>query len=430
MNFLFGGSPLFRKIMASILLASVFFLTLLSVVVFYSNEILEDDLLARQTGFELQNIQKLLAQDPDAALPNSASLSFYLDSRRDRQPIPEYIAGLADGVHHDIKIDGKAYHVMIARSGDDRIYIRSDITEIERSEELLSTILLVAWVVLLCLTFVIARLLSQKLSEPIAQLSQALTRINPGQRGIRLSHRFEDDEVGRIAQAFDSYTEKMDDYVEKQMAFAAMASHELRSPLTIVQTSADLISCRRQEDADTATHLEKIQRAAANMTNMIHALLAVTRDQPIESAAQKLAPGELVDEIIESMAPEISAKQIDIENRLHNDSVVEADRTLLTVVLTNLIKNGVKHGEQSRIEVDMQDQVLTIADNGIGIDEDSLRRIFDFGYRGHDSQGYGVGLYISKLICDYQSWGLELVPNPQGGIIARIDFRINKPLTD
>ena len=71
MNFLFGGSPLFRKIMASILLASVFFLTLLSVVVFYSNEILEDDLLARQTGFELQNIQKLLAQDPDAALPNS-----------------------------------------------------------------------------------------------------------------------------------------------------------------------------------------------------------------------------------------------------------------------------------------------------------------------------------------------------------------------
>jgi len=422
MKFLFGGSPLFRKIMASILLASVFFLTLLTIVVYYSNEILEDDLLARQTEFELKNIEELLAQDPGAALPSSASLSIYLDSRKDSQPIPDYIAALADGVHHDIKIDDKAYHVMIARSGDDRIYLRSDVTEIERSEQLLSVILLVAWVVLLCIMFVIAKLLSQKLAGPIAQLSQELARINPDQRGIRLGHRFEDDEVGRIAQAFDSYTEKMDDYVEKQMAFAAMASHELRSPLTIVQTSADLISCRRQEDADTVIHLEKIQRASANMTNMIHALLAVTRDQPIENAGQKVALRELVDEITETMAPEIKVKQIEIENRLSADSGVEADRTLLNVVLTNLIKNGVKHGERSRITVDMQDSVLAIADNGIGIDEDSLRHIFDFGYRGQNSQGYGVGLYISKLICDYQGWGLELAPNPEGGIIARIRF--------
>lgn len=46
----------------------------------------------------------------------------------------------------------------------------------------------------------------------------------------------------------------------------------------------------------------------------------------------------------------------------------------------------------------------------------------DFGYRGQNSEGYGVGLYISKLICDYQGWRLELAPNPEGGIITRIGF--------
>jgi signal transduction histidine kinase len=289
---LLGGSPLFRRIMVSFLLASVFFLSLLTLVVYYSNEILEDDLLARQTEYELQNIRELLAKNPSAPLPRSASLSIYLESRQQTQPISDYLAELDAGVHHDIKIDDKAYHVTVASVGDDRVYIRHDVTEIES----------VAWVVLLVVVFVISRILSKKLSGPIAQLSRELSRINPGERGVRLSDRFADDEVGRIAQAFDSYTRKMDSYVEKQMAFAAMASHELRSPLTIVQTSADLISSRH-DDPETVPHLEKIQRASANMANMIHALLAVTRDQPTRNTGERIALRPLVDEIIESLGP-------------------------------------------------------------------------------------------------------------------------------
>ena len=421
MRSLLGGSPLFRKIMVSFLLASVFFLSLLTLVVYYSNDILEDDLLARQTEFELSNIMELLAADPNAPLPRSASLSIYLQSRQDRLPLPDYLAGLADGVTHDIRVNDKAYHVMVAPIADDRVYIQYDVTEIERSEELLEYILIVAWIVLLVVMFFIARILSKKLSGPIQQLSQELSRINPDERGIKLGHRFEDDEVGRIAQAFDSYTQKMDSYVEKQMAFAAMASHELRSPLTIVQTSADLISSRH-DDPDILPHLEKITRASANMANMIHALLAVTRDQPTQNAGEQVGLRTLADEIIDNMQPEINAKEISIYNEIGPDISIRADKTLATVVLTNLIKNGVKHGQQSSIRIDMQGPELCITDSGIGIDSDALQHIFDFGFRGQNSQGYGVGLYISKLICDYQGWSLELAANPAGGIIAKVRF--------
>ncbi len=421
MKSLLGSSPLFRRIMASILLAAVLLVSLLSLVVYYSNEILEDQLLARQTDFELQNTRSLLTSNPDASLPRSARLSIYLASRAATQPIPQHLTGLPEGVHHDIKSGDKSYHVLVAPFDDDRIYIQSDITEIERSESLLSNILLVAWIVLIVVLYFVARILSRKLSGPIAQLSDELSRINPDQRGIRLSDQFEDDEVGRIAQAFDSYTGKMDSYVEKQMAFAAMASHELRSPLTIIRTSADLIASRHDDPAINA-HLEKIQRASANMANMIHALLAVTRDQPIENAPEPIALRPLVDEIIGSMQPEIDAKRIDVENRLDGTSSVLADHTLITVVLTNLIRNSVKHGENSSIRIDMEDSLLSITDSGLGIDSDNLQHIFDFAYRGQNSQGYGVGLYISKLICDYQGWSLELVTNPRGGIIAMIGF--------
>ena len=421
MKSLLGGSPLFRKIMASILLASVLFLSLLSIVVYYSNEILEDALLAKQTDFELQNIKSLLADNPDTRLPRSASLSIFLASRVVTQPIPQYLQSLSEGVHHDIKIGDKAYHVLVAPIADDRIYIVNDITEIERSEGLLSNILLTAWIVLIVMLFFIAGLLSKKLSGPIAQLSDKLSSINPDQRGIRLSDQFADDEVGRIAQAFDSYTEKMDGYVEKQMAFAAMASHELRSPLTIIRTSADLIASRHDDPAINA-HLEKIQRASANMANMIHALLAVTRDQPMEPAQEAIEMRPLVDEIIDNIKPEITAKRVTVENHLHEAVRVRADKTLITVVLINLVRNAVKHSENSLIAIEMDDSHLSITDQGLGISSQDLLHIFDFGYRGQNSQGYGVGLYISKLICEYLGWSLRLKENPQGGIIARVEF--------
>ncbi len=414
-------APLFRKIMFSILLASVLFLSLLSVVVYYSNEILEDELLSRQADFELQNIKALLANNPDATLPRSASLNIYLASRAAAQPIPPYLAGLPDGTHHDIKFDDKAYHVLVTTLGDDRLYIQSDITEIERSEGLLGLILLVAWIVFIVMLFFIARILSKKLSGPVAQLSDELSRINPDQRGIRISQRFADDEVGRIAQAFDSYAEKMDGYVEKQMAFAAMASHELRSPLTIIRTSTDLIASRHDDPALNA-HLEKIQRASDNMANMIHALLAVTRDQPNQNPEEATELQPLVDEIIDTLRPEINVKHIQIENRIDSAASVYGDATLITVVLTNLIRNSIKHGDNSKIVIEIEKSRLSITDNGLGIPAEDLQHIFDFAYRGQNSQGYGVGLYISKLVCDYQGWSLELVANPEGGIIAGVGF--------
>ncbi|MCP4878792.1 MAG: HAMP domain-containing histidine kinase, partial [Gammaproteobacteria bacterium] len=164
------------------------------------------------------------------------------------------------------------------------------------------------------------------------------------------------------------------------------------------------------------------QRASGNMTNMIDALLAVTRDQPTRNQPVDIVLHPLVEEILESMAPEISAKQVAVENNLTPDISVKADKTLITVVLTNLIKNGVKHGQQSSIKISMDAPILSITDSGIGIDSEALQKIFDFGFRGQNSQGYGVGLYISKLICDYLGWSLDLVSNPRGGIIAKVDF--------
>ena len=418
---LFDGPPLYRKIMLSFVLVSVFFISLLSLVVFYANEVLEEDLLERQTRFELEYVRELLAANPDARLPESATRRFFLASRGERRPLPAHIADLAPGVYHDIRVGGRAYHILVASVGDDRIVIENDVSELERSEELLALVLAAAWLLMIIALYFIARGLGRKLSQPVAELSRTLEDMGPDRRGVQLGHRFADDEVGSIARAFDAYTRRMDDYVEKQMAFAAMASHELRSPLTIIHTSADLIASG-DTDPRTRAHLERILRATQGMAQLIHALLAVTRDLPAEETAEAFSPAALIDEICESLAAEATAKRIEINNHIDPAARLEADRVLAQVVLTNLVRNAVKHGENSRIDIDFDSGRIDIRDTGAGIAEADLARLFDFGYRGAQSRGLGVGLYLSKLVCDRQGWGLELRPNPGGGTLASVDF--------
>jgi signal transduction histidine kinase len=421
LKILTGEPSLFKKLLLSISLASISFLTLLTIVVHYSNKELEYNLLEKQIGTEIENIRSVLKNNPEAALPQTASLGIYLESRKSQIPIPEIFNNYHAGIYHDIEVGDTSYHLQIQPFKDDIIYIKYDITQLEESEELLNAILAIAWISLIFMVVILAHLLSRKLADPITRLSDEVSHLVPDQRGVQLSKHYESDEVGKIAQAFDLYLERMDEYVEKQIAFAAMASHELRSPMTIIQTSTELIDCQH-DDLATRTQVAKIQRATRGMIELIDALLQVTRDINPNTEARPLKLSFVINDILNMLQADIRSKNIDIKNTLRETHIVKADKTLAAVVCTKLIKNAIKHGSDSGIRVEMQDQKLSIIDSGFGISQDELEHIFDFAYKSHSSQGYGIGLYISKLICDHQGWMLSLSQIPDGGTCASVEF--------
>ena len=366
-------------------------------VVHYSNKELEYDLLEKQIGTEIENIRSILRINPLAELPQTASMSMYLESRASTIPIPEFFKQYSQGIHHDVEIGDNSYHIQIQPFDNDVIYIKYDITQLEASEALLTDILIIAWAILLFMIVIMSHLISRRLADPISRLSEEVSHLVPDQRGVQLSKHYEKDEVGKIAQAFDVYLKRMDEYVEKQIAFAAMASHELRSPMTIIQTSTELIDCQH-DDVATHTQVEKIQRATRGMVEMIDALLQVTRDQNPDRESTPLKLCFVIDDILNMLQSDIHSKNIIIKNTLLETHIVNADKTLATVVCSNLIKNAIKHGADSDIRIEMEDKKLSIIDSGFGISQDELEHIFDFAYRGHSSQGYGIGLYVSKLI--------------------------------
>jgi signal transduction histidine kinase len=370
-------------------------------------------------GNELSSIKKILDQKRYQDLPQSAWLKVFLQSQAESTPIPEMLTALPAGDHHDIWIDSKFYHTVVHPYKSDTIYLMYDITEIEASEELLNMILLLAWIIMIVLVLALSVVISRSLGRPVARLNDVLNHLDPDQRGIQISQQFSDDEVGRIAQAFDRYLLRIDKYVEKQMAFAAMASHELRSPMTIVQTSADLIAVQH-DDEMTRSQVEKIQRAIRGMTDMVEALLEVTRDQPSDLRKQPVLLQPLITEVLNPLQPEIMRKNIQVQNDVPVDLKIETDAVLITVVCTNLIKNALKHGSNSDITITWEDQTLVIRDTGYGIPNQELRHIFDLAHKSSSSTGYGIGLYVSKLVCDHQGWSLTLSQNRPGGIRAAV----------
>lgn len=419
-----GESSLFKKLLLSISLASISLLTLLTLVVHYSNKQLEYDLLEKQIDNEIVNIRSILKINPQAELPRTASMNMYLKSRAAITPIPDIFNEYSAGVYHDIKLDSGAFHIEIHPLDDDIIYIKYDITQLEESEALLNSILSIAWIALIFMVLILSHILSRKLADPITRLSHEVSQLVPDQRGVQLGRHYANDEVGKIAQAFDLYLKRMDEYVEKQIAFAAMASHELRSPMTIIQTSTELIDCQH-DDMATRIQVDKIQRASRGMIEMIDALLQVTRDQKPDQENKPLKLSFVIDDILNMLQSDIQSKKIDIKNTLLETHIVKADKTLASVVCTNLIKNALKHGSDNGIRIEMEDKKLSIIDSGSGIPQQELEHIFDFTYRGHSSQGYGIGLYVSKLICDHQGWTLSLSQTSDGGTCASVNFTVS-----
>ncbi len=325
----------------------------------------------------------------------------------DDPEIPAALRGLAPGFEGELKIDGRSHSVLVADIDGHRVTMASESRRIEQAEEEIGHFLRASWILMMLAIAGIGYLLVRHLIRPIARFADQIDRLDPSERGAHLEPGSSSPEVMRMTRAFNRYLNKMDEYVERQHAFAAMASHELRSPLTVVQTSAELIEGLSGNEA-VRQQSRRILRSSHGMDAMIRALLAITRDhdpgQDFESVELKM----LLQDSLEQRQRELDQHGVDIEYDLPDGLKLRTHRELLQVVIDNLLDNAIRHSNHSRIRIEWRNHSLCIIDQGPGIDEAALEDLFVRGVSRGSHAGYGLGLYISRLICDKMGWKLEL----------------------
>ncbi len=217
------------------------------------------------------------------------------------------------------------------------------------------------------------------------------------------------EELERTKQEVINSLVKEKELSELKSRFVSMASHEFRTPLTTVLSSANLIAKYTESDQQEARekHIHRINKSVQNLTNILNDFLSLEK---LESGAQKVNfstvdLNELLQEIVEEMSQNLKKDQDILLNG--TAPTIQTDEHILKNILFNLISNACKYsneGDKIEINIEVEDKLMIhITDHGIGIPQEEQVNLFERFFRAANVtniQGTGLGLNIVKKYAD------------------------------
>jgi two-component system sensor histidine kinase MtrB len=273
--------------------------------------------------------------------------------------------------------------------------------------------------------------------RPLERVSAAAALIAGGELTTRLVTGNTDREVQQLTESFNAMVSQLVDRLERDARFASDVSHELRSPLTTLATTATVLSQHRDDLSPVAQQsLDLLVGDLAVFQSLVEDLLEIARSDAGASPVviETVSAVELVRQSVRSAAQHhgINAPPVEIDDDV-GDPMVNVDRRRFERVISNLIDNAHHYAGDAvaiRIGVDGENLIINVDDAGLGVPADEHEQVFQRFFRGraaHDrgiARGTGLGL---ALVRDHvQTFGgtIIVLESPEGG--AR--FQITLPL--
>lgn len=276
------------------------------------------------------------------------------------------------------------------------------------------------------LAAILGRWLATRALEPMEEITNTTRRITASSLDTRLHWHGPDDELAALAETIDDMLSRIEDGVVAQRQFAAMASHELKTPLSVIELETDLAVA--DPSSTTTTELAKRTGAAASRAReLVAKLLQLARSQSGIDQLEVVDLWEVVDPVIADRLQLADEHRVRID--FHPGSgVVRGDRTLLDALAANLIENGIRHNFQNGsidVRTEQRDTavVLSVENTGPVLDQATLTRISEPFRRGDDNPGnigHGLGLTIARTIVDHHGGSMLLQPRAGGGLVATV----------
>ena len=313
---------------------------------------------------------------------------------------------------------GREYVVAVYDHEDHgRYWYVFDTTEFESNEEedfRNIVILLLVMGGIIFVGLVVTLIVGRWIFSPLKQLGDLAAARTPDS-SQQLAEFFSNDEIGILARAFDQSQERVRAFVDREQAFTRDASHELRSPVTVIEGALDVIDASQQTLTPPGQRaVERMRRACGSMRLQIETFLTLSRE---------FLPKEF-DDIVLSEALQMAVAHNDpflhdtmrINVQCDEPSAhVHAPLGAVVVVMDNMIRNAIQHGARLSINVSLHGPVLTVKNRLPSTqathDENPLQAL----------RVSGLGLNIVARLCDRFGWRCSAGPK-EDGYFAQIEF--------
>ncbi|HEY5810158.1 MAG TPA: HAMP domain-containing sensor histidine kinase, partial [Povalibacter sp.] len=367
------------------------------------------------------------AANPQFQLPNTRNLTGYFEAAA-----PPALRGMTPG-YHEWDRDGADFVVSITERDGERLYLVFDRSNVWRLAAYYGLVPLAAvLLVLYTSTWLGFRGLRRAVS-PVIALARRVRELDagsPGTQQVQALHVPEDadDEVRELTEALLRYSQRLARFLERERQFTRDASHELRSPLTVIRMAASILLADAALSESSHRTALRIQRAALDMEELTHAFLLLARESetglPIDAVCLNDLIADEMDRAKALAADKPVAAQVCSTHRV----LVEAPEKVLSVLLGNLLRNAFCYTDAGEVVVGIGPGKITIRDTGVGMQSEKIEDMFRPFVRGENNRrgGHGVGLTIVRRLSDRFGWPISIASEPGVGTTVEITFPDSK----
>ncbi|MBF0416816.1 MAG: HAMP domain-containing histidine kinase [Magnetococcales bacterium] len=371
---------------------------------------------------ELDDFFARRERNPHSLPPRTVTLHGYITSTNEsNRDLPDYLAHLTPG-RHDLVVGASTYRVAVAYRDELNYYFLYDTSLQHRREERFLLLVAISILAIVLISAVGGFWLVGGVIAPVTELARRVKDRSPDLWSLRLADAFAQDEVGELAHAFDLHLARLRAFMERERAFTADLSHELRTSLAVILGATEILMSDESLSDKQRLRVARVERAARDMAEMGSALLLMAREERSMALEEQSQVAEVVTEAVEKHRFLLKNKPIQLNVRVDSVLLLPVDRGLLFIAIANLIRNAFAYTDNGEIHILLEGAILTIRDTGRGLRSRQADALLPRHLTQHE--GAGIGLTLVKRICERFGWKFSLDGQEGIGTTARILFTV------
>ncbi len=395
--------------------------------VFISGSVYWSEDLAQQRRLEVEAADFLahFAKDPSTPMISNRDMTSGWGVEAFDASLRSYLLSVPLGVT-EFNLDDFDAHVgkFMLEGQPEPLYIVYDVSDTEPLDTFTGIfygLLAIGVLITTACGFMLGMMTAQRVISPLVSLARQVERMSPDNLQTDFEVAYGDDEVGLLARTIAASNKRLAAFIHRERQFTANASHELRTPVTVVKGAAELIRSL-SDDTRIAAPLKRLDRGVKDMEHLIQLFLTLAREGELALPEAAIDVHEVVQQVLAESQHLLEEKTVAVH--VHKDSAVAvlAPKSVLKVVIGNLVRNAFAYTNSGSVTLSIDHARFKIEDTGPGFPENRIGANALPVTDAEVAAGHGLGLGIVSDFCRRYGWQLSLSNVTPHGASVQVVF--------